>query len=166
MEDGVKFNPGVACGAQLPNLGADLFLDRAHIKKNRFAPELVPSKVPHDQSPHAHTFPRRPKAEERASMGPAPFVFGYDALVVRRKEPLYTDFEIRKTCPMFPISLGHLLRADEGLRYAANIVKAIGGHSRKELFHIVRAFGVDVLSKDGEPILWYPHLVNLPDCLV
>src|ERR1700722_20164689 len=95
------------------DLSADLLLDRAHIKKDCFAPKFVPSKVPHDQSPHPHAFPGRPKAEERASMGPAPLVFGHDALVIRREESLYTDLKIGKADPMFPISLGHLFGPDE-----------------------------------------------------
>ena len=98
-------------------------------------------------------------------MGPPPFVFRHDALVIRRKESLYADFEIGKASPMFPISLGHLFRADEGLRHATNIVKAIGGHPLKELLHIVRALGLDMLAKDGEPFLWYPHPASLPGCL-
>ena len=99
-------------------------------------------------------------------MRPAPFVFGHDAFVIRRDKPFYSDLEIGKAGPMFQISLGHPLRSDEGLRHAANIVKAIGGHSFKEFLHIVRALGLDVLAKDGEAFLWYPHPVNLPDCLV
>jgi hypothetical protein len=67
---------------------------------------------------------------------------------------------------MFRVSLRHLLGADEGLRHAANIVEAIGGHSPKQLFHIVRALGLDVLAKNSEPFLWYPHLATLPNGLV
>ena len=99
-------------------------------------------------------------------MRSAPLVFSYNALVIRRKEPLYADLEIGKAGPMFRVSLGHPLGADEGLRHAANIVEAIGGHSPKQFFHIVRALSLDVLAKNGEPFLWYPHLVSLPDCLI
>jgi hypothetical protein len=95
-------------------------------------------------------------------MRPAPLVFGHDALVIRRQEPLDPNLEIGKAGPVFRVSLSHLLGTDKWLGHAANIVKAIGRHSLKKLLHIVGAFGLDVLAKDGEAFLRYPHPVHLP----
>jgi hypothetical protein len=107
-------------------------------------------------------FSSGPQAEERAPMRAAPFVFGHDAFVIRRQEPLDANFEIGKAGPVFGVSLGHLPGPDKWLGHAANIVKAIGRHSLQKLLHIVGAFGLDVLAKDGEAFLRYPHPVPLP----
>jgi len=99
-------------------------------------------------------------------MGPAPLVFGDDALVIRRKEPLYPNLEIGKASPMFPIPFGHLLWSDKWLGHATDVVKAIRGHSFQKLLHIVSALGMNMLAKDSETFFWYTHLVYLPDCFL
>ena len=95
-------------------------------------------------------------------MRPVPLVFGDNALVIRRKEPLHPNLEIGKASPMFPVPLGHLLWSDKWLRHTTDIIKAIRGHSFQKLLHVVGAFGLDVLAKDSETFLWYAHLSYLP----
>jgi hypothetical protein len=102
------------------------------------------------------------KAEVRAQVRPAPFVFSHDALVIRGEEASYPDFEVGKSGPVFPIALGHLLWPDEGFRHAANVVEAVGRHALQERFHVVRAFRLNMLAKHGETFLRYPHLGILP----
>src|SRR6266853_681222 len=159
-----KLSRAFSAARRRHHLGADLLLDRAQIEEDRLAPELVSSKVPYDQSSHPHALSGGSQAEVRASMRSAPFVLGHNALVVRCKYPLHPDLEIGKACPVFAITLGHLLRTDEGLGDTGNIVKAIGGHPVKEILHVVRTFCIDVFAKHGKSFLGYPHLVILWAC--
>src|SRR6266853_4521225 len=156
-----KLSRAFSAARRRHHLGANLLLDRAQIEKDRLAPELVASKVPYDKSSHSHALSSGLQAEKITTVRSAPFILGHDALFVRGKDSLHADVEVRKTSPVFAITFGDLLGADEGLGHAGNIVKAIGSHSIKESFHIVRAFGLDVLAKHRESSLRYPHLASL-----
>src|ERR1700731_1166402 len=159
-----KLSRAFSAARRRHHFGADLLLDRAQIEKDRLAPELVASKVPHNQSSHPYALSGGLQTEKITTVRSAPFILGDDALVIRGKDSLHADLEVGKASPVFAITFGHLLGANEGLGHASNIVKAVGGHSVEEILHIVRAFCLDVLAKHRESSLRYPHLACLQTC--